>query len=246
MIPKKIHMMWLPDISQAPDDQRESPKRWGDLNPGYEIVQWDDESLGAHIEENHEWLFEIWNNLDVVVKRADLSRLLVLHDFGGIYMDMDMIPQRPIESFLADGCIYNKFNSGKQIPDIASEDLCNFRHAKTILNREEIPIDRVGVGIANGVMMAEPGQDWIMEFLIAQRRAFRGLVLDYLGTWALTRFLRPRGKEMWESGDLIILPPHYFLWDEGYYTSDMPDYTVSVHPKGSSWYDIESPAGFRI
>lgn len=179
------------------------------------------------------------------VKQADLARLFVSHHVGGFYLDMDLQPLRPLDEWLDDGCVYNRFMQGSEFPDVPSEHHCDLRSFTTILSKEHRPIDKHGVGVANGIIGVAPGENWILEFIEEQKFAFRGKVLDYVGTWALTRFIRKRHKKMVEAGQIQLMPSHYFLWETK--DRDPLSYSICTHdPMGTSWYDPQERGGWKI
>ena len=71
-----------------------------------------------------------------------------------------------------------------------------------------------------------------MSFMETQAASHYGKALDFVGTWALTRFVRAKIKDL--RGSLLILPPHYFLSDP---KKEFPSYCVSLHPGENSWGD---------
>lgn len=239
--------MWLPSIEDAPKEQRENPSKWKKLNPDYEIKLWTYGEIHKLISDHYADFLGIWEQLYKPVKQADLARFFICHRHGGIYLDMDLIPLRSLDEWFEDGCIYNRCHTpGVPFPDVPSEHYCNLKSFKSILSKEHRRIDTFGVGIANGIICTEPGQDWIMDFLHQQKNAWRGKVLDYVGTWALTRYLRKEHEKLNEAGILQLMPPHYFLWELDSLGEPL-DYAISTHDPGlSAWYDTKKKGGWKI
>lgn len=246
MIPKKLHFLWLPSIEQAPVDQRGNPDKWAELNPDYSVHVWEHDEIRQLVSDKYRSFLDIWDSLEKPVKKADLSRLFIIHNEGGCYFDMDLIPLSPLKSFFEDPWIYNQYHKFQPVlPDYPSKDKINKNEFRCFLTREYQPIDNTGVGIANGVILCEKGMDWILEFLEQQKYCYKGLVLDYVGTWALTRFIRSRVDKL-KSVKVKTLPPHYFLWEKRFFKCDPPNYTVCLHPAKNSWGDHSRSDWFRV
>lgn len=229
--------MWLPSLEQAPKEQAENPVRWKELNPEYEIQLWEYDSCRELIERLYPEFLVVWEELTKPIMQADLARLLIIHSEGGGYLDMDLVPLTPLKLFWDDSWTYNKLlaNSDK-LPEVPSKDKQDKNAFKTILSREHCRIDAIGVGIANGVIFSEPGVEWIMDFCIKQKFASKGKVLDFVGTWALTRYLRSRLDDEFKK-HTNIFPPHYFLWETKLFRCPPAPYTIAIHPEGNSWGD---------
>jgi hypothetical protein len=228
--------MWLPALEQAPANVKANPAKWASLNPDWRLHVWTYEALRNLIGDVYPGLLPIWESLDKPVKQADLARLLVIHAVGGAYLDMDLVPLSPIDNMLNSGVIYNRKLPRRPIlPDKPSEDAVDYWKYKTIMSKQFCAKDEVGLVVANGSILSESGADWIMEFVEQQKHLHNGFVLDFVGTLALTRFIKSRLGQL--QTDLLLLPPHYFLWEEKFLTCAPPDYTISIHPGENTWGD---------
>lgn len=89
MIPRRIHLVWLGDA--PPERLAGRPEEWRRLNPGWEVRVWGDADLA--------WL----RNLDVfraagpASTRSNVARYEILLRDGGVYVDFDMRPLRPLD-----------------------------------------------------------------------------------------------------------------------------------------------------
>ncbi|CAM1502435.1 Fc.00g044190.m01.CDS01 [Cosmosporella sp. VM-42] len=52
---------------------------------------WTDESSREFLSSNYPWFVETWDNYPFPIQRADAIRYFVLHQYGGIYLDMDTL-----------------------------------------------------------------------------------------------------------------------------------------------------------
>lgn len=96
MIPKIIHYCWFGGKPLPPDAVR-CVESWRRFCPDYEIREWNEKnfdiSASRYASEAYEakkWAFV-----------ADYTRITVLRDHGGLYMDTDQEVLRNIDAFLA-------------------------------------------------------------------------------------------------------------------------------------------------
>lgn len=73
--------------------------RWRELHPGWEVRVWTPEST-PHLGEHQ----DLYDSPEVYSPksnpwqwRSDLARYRILHDIGGVYIDCDLEPLRPID-----------------------------------------------------------------------------------------------------------------------------------------------------
>lgn len=94
---KKIHYCWFG--SAVPEAVAKNVQAWQQLNPGYEIRQWNDHNTdvsefayGRRARENKRWGFV-----------ADIVRLQKLYEEGGFYFDTDVELLRPLDGLANEG-----------------------------------------------------------------------------------------------------------------------------------------------
>lgn len=65
---------------------------WGALFSSHVVVDAcrDYRSIELLIKQNYLYLWDAFRSYDRLVKRADMARALVLHRYGGLYLDMDV------------------------------------------------------------------------------------------------------------------------------------------------------------
>lgn len=87
------------NISRAEIDSKEYRTRCRQLNPDYELITYDDDMSQRFIVKYYpEWL-QLYDSLDVPVMRADMWRYLILHKYGGVYLDGDVDCKKPIDQW---------------------------------------------------------------------------------------------------------------------------------------------------
>jgi len=81
--------------------ERHSAHKWRALNPGYEVISCGDEECRTFLTTNYPPVYlDIFNSIPYPPIKSDFWRLCVLLKHGGIYVDADIEPLVPIDSFL--------------------------------------------------------------------------------------------------------------------------------------------------
>ncbi|MFN7375245.1 MAG: glycosyltransferase family 32 protein [bacterium] len=95
-IPRVLHQIWL-GKGEMPLHQRRWRRRFAEMNPHWEMRLWTDHSLPPILNRN------AWEACGGVggtpgcVMRSDILRLELLARFGGVYLDTDIKPIRPLD-----------------------------------------------------------------------------------------------------------------------------------------------------
>jgi mannosyltransferase OCH1-like enzyme len=93
MIPPVIHRIWLGGA--MPAEVAAYGAAWRDLHPGWTVHTWRDWDMPAL---RHQHWFDAARS---PAQQADIARLELLHRFGGVYVDADFEPRRPIGGLIA-------------------------------------------------------------------------------------------------------------------------------------------------
>lgn len=95
LIPRVFHQIWL-GSRPFPSHFRKWADAWLDLNPGWTMQFWTDENLPPLINQVQ------FETAEKMAAKSDILRYELCARFGGVYIDSDMEPLRPIEPILAD------------------------------------------------------------------------------------------------------------------------------------------------
>jgi mannosyltransferase OCH1-like enzyme len=99
MIPRTIHQFW--DSREPPAEVSDLMVSWRSLNPGWDYRLWCDrtteELITACFDER---TLEAYRDCKFPAMRADISRYLVLYQFGGVYADSDLRCLKPLSSVI--------------------------------------------------------------------------------------------------------------------------------------------------
>ncbi|MBO5629312.1 MAG: hypothetical protein J5965_09605 [Aeriscardovia sp.] len=71
------------------------------MHPSWDIMLWDEDSALLFLEEHLPEYINAYLAFPFNVQRADFLRLALVYVLGGFYMDLDMLPLRPLDN-LAD------------------------------------------------------------------------------------------------------------------------------------------------
>lgn len=107
-IPKIIHQT-------APRDRSKWPAKWNKCyktvqevfpKPEYQHVLWTDEDNEAFVKEHYPQYYDLYINYPYKINRIDIIRCMILHKYGGIYLDMDYYVEKNFYDTLIPGRIH--------------------------------------------------------------------------------------------------------------------------------------------
>lgn len=105
MIPRVVHRVWIGP--PMPPEFEEFHAEWEQLNPGWEVRLWGEEDiddLGLVNRDLYDAAAE-WTTERLVPRfRSNLVRYELLHRFGGVYVDCDLKPLRPLPDLAGVDC----------------------------------------------------------------------------------------------------------------------------------------------
>lgn len=100
MIPKIIHQIWFQGLKNLPEEHKNKRESWKRLNPHFEYMLWDNESMLFIISTLYPQYLNTYNNFKYMHQKIDFFKYIVLYAYGGIYADMDTINLKPLDSLL--------------------------------------------------------------------------------------------------------------------------------------------------
>lgn len=234
--PRLIHFIWYQGLESAPNELRDIPRAWEKMNPGWKVMFWDGASLSRFIRSYYAGYFPSWNAHTSIIKKCDFARILLIFHFGGVYADMDLTPFRSLDDFLAANEVRHRltFSTGR-LPEPDTVERVDFTKRDIILTREYSQASDVGWPVANGIILSKPHLEFWLEFLNSRLNDAQAAVLNYVGPWALTRFIKSKTINL--SGKCTVLPPYYFLWESYHFTQERPAWVVAEHGAKNFWGD---------
>jgi mannosyltransferase OCH1-like enzyme len=102
MIPKIVHQTWrsdsLPIIFQNIYDTNKT------VNPDFEFKLWSHRpgppDIDEFIKKEYPDIYDIFNDAKYGVQKADIARIAILHHFGGIYIDLDILCLKSLSTLI--------------------------------------------------------------------------------------------------------------------------------------------------
>lgn len=150
-IPFIIHQMYKNEA--LPEAWAETPARWQRMNPGYKYMLWTDQELEELIATHYPWFLPVYRAYPNNIQRSDSSRYFLLHRYGGVYADLDIVATRSIDRLIAGerwrvrgfprGCVLAASRAG---------------HRRA--GHEALLPLTPNIGITNAVMASTPGHDF--------------------------------------------------------------------------------------
>ncbi len=98
-LPKIVHQQWWPDDVIPPpfhDLQRQTQAVLYD----YEYILWNLTSMRDLIKNNYAWFLPTYDAYETDMHRGDAARYFILYHYGGVYLDVDYVPQVDIYKYL--------------------------------------------------------------------------------------------------------------------------------------------------
>jgi hypothetical protein len=102
MIPKIIHQTWK--TNKLPNILEKIYKYNIDINKDFEYYLWTDDKSGENINDfimnKYPELYKVYSKIELGVQKSDLARLAIMHYYGGIYIDLDILLLKSLNNLL--------------------------------------------------------------------------------------------------------------------------------------------------
>ncbi len=106
-IPKIIHQMWLDKKvldNEGPPESRSVylsyMNKWKELHPEYTYMFWNRKRVDSLLEKYPRYKTFYENEIEAHIEKCDFARYVVLLEYGGIYVDLDVEPLKKITPLL--------------------------------------------------------------------------------------------------------------------------------------------------
>jgi hypothetical protein len=97
-IPRILHQTWK--SHELPEPFRSYQAKWRALHPHYEYRLYSDADNDALVRREFPQYYELYRAFPREIYRADLARCLYLLRDGGVYVDLDVEPLKPLDALL--------------------------------------------------------------------------------------------------------------------------------------------------
>ena len=106
-IPKIIHQFWFGlESPNMPEDWSKNFEAWSSLHPEWVHILWSREESEECVKINEPAFYDTYLNYKYNIQRIDAVRYCMLKRFGGLYVDLDMEPVKPVDPFITNCDIY--------------------------------------------------------------------------------------------------------------------------------------------
>lgn len=203
MIPKKIHYCWF-GRNPKPKMAEKCIASWKKFCPDYEIIEWNEDNFDVNMNGYTRMCYEQKKYAFL----SDYVRLLVVHEYGGIYFDTDVEVIKPMDMLLENSAFY-------------------------CFETNEYVASGLGFGsVAGGetirAMLAE------YDFLLDGTEGTRGC--PRLNTAALVKLGLKQDGSLQTVADAVILPSDYMNpFDTATGVIGKTENTVSIHWYSAAW-----------
>lgn len=96
-IPKMLHFVYvsrnLPSRQTIPDSIKSNIQEWKNLHPSWNVMLWNNQRIIDEFPDQMSLLKQLFPLAWI----SDIVRFLVLERYGGVYIDTDILPLRPID-----------------------------------------------------------------------------------------------------------------------------------------------------
>tara|TARA_R110000796_G_scaffold74470_1_gene167545 strand:+ start:1767 stop:2438 length:672 start_codon:yes stop_codon:yes gene_type:complete len=126
MIPKTIHQIFIQfkggkKLNAIPDFcwSQKKVEKWCKENQ-YIYKLWDESDCYDLIREDYPEYEDLWDDFRFEIQKCDFIRYLILHRYGGIYLDLDIYPIRDMTELFEKDYFFTRWTCDKQqLPYIA-------------------------------------------------------------------------------------------------------------------------------
>lgn len=113
-VPKILHQICL-----TPDSAVSVPERYADFyasclrkHEDWQHVLWTNDKALYFMTERHPDLVPMWQGYGQTIQRTNILRYLVLEEFGGVYLDLDIECLHPLDELLVGVCSHTRMFPG--------------------------------------------------------------------------------------------------------------------------------------
>jgi hypothetical protein len=149
MIPKNIIQLYLGAETADSKYLDHLHKGWEIAYPDWNHIYLKNDEVDKCVKEYSEDAFDLYSNIGVLSYRADFARLILLHKFGGVYLDLDTRPNLRLDQYtvVSEEALWGMMMTIDSVAGIQDDQ------------------DYRGVYTANALAMASPGSEFIREMI---------------------------------------------------------------------------------
>ncbi len=147
MFPKIIHQIWYQGIDKVPHDLQENSIKIKQIHPTWQYILWDDTLIREKFIDK-QGIIDTYNILPYLHNKVDFIRYCILHEFGGVYMDMDITILKTFDDIIEENKLYECILSDLRLNKFESLIICG---AKKCIN--------------NGIIISKPKSEFMLSLV---------------------------------------------------------------------------------
>ena len=106
MIPKIINQTWK--TLDIPEEWKEAVESCENKHKDYKHIIWSHEMMEKFVKKEYPDFYDTYMSYTHDIQRCDTFRYLVLYKYGGIYLDMDIVCKKKLDSLLGYDLVLSK------------------------------------------------------------------------------------------------------------------------------------------
>jgi mannosyltransferase OCH1-like enzyme len=139
-VPLITHQIWYQGWDKLPDKFKENVRQLEELNPEFSHMKWNATSLREECAKISEKLATKFDSFPHMIQKIDLGRYVVLYNYGGVSVDTDMKPFKPL----------------KKTPGLLGHDF--------IISASAFPVNLIG-GVNNALIMTKKNHPILLDII---------------------------------------------------------------------------------
>ena len=174
-IPRNMHHVLLGPLGKTPpEDWLAARNSCVAMHPHWpNHYFWTDENAESFFEQHYPWFMTTWESYPTIVQRADALRYFVLHQYGGVFLDMDLFCRTPLDPLIAHLEAVTP-HQHKRPAQGGMYILAESGHPHMLLAPKANP-----VGVSNGFIISSRGHPLLSQMITFLPRFNLSFILSY-------------------------------------------------------------------
>ncbi len=140
LAPPIVHQIWMQGWDKKPAKFDENIAQLRAMNPEFEFMTWDEKSIAEECKKLGPEFEAKYNSFPYMISKVDYGRYVLLYNYGGISLDLDMKSLHPI----------------RETPELDTYDF--------IVSGGAFPFGKIGF-VNNAVLIVTPKHPLLLEFI---------------------------------------------------------------------------------
>ena len=222
MIPKIIHQIWYQGKDKIPTDLQKDSDEIIKIHPKWKYIIWDDDLIKKYFKNNTK-ILSTYNKLEHLHQKVDYMKYCILHELGGVYVDMDVTILKSFDEIVKQYDNYECILSNININIMENYILCRNKEC-----------------INNGIIISQPKSNFMFNLINEIHKNYNCQYSDLNKSMCINRTTGPllftKIYNNYENKSKIkILDWSYFepcVLDD---ICDVKENTILIHRHNTTW-----------